>query len=84
MLQSKKPTLSSLPFSWNMPSQVGPKSNGTYQLLAYADDVNLLGDDIDNLKKNIQTSIDDNEEVGLVLNAQKTKYMLVSRQQNAG
>jgi hypothetical protein len=24
--------------------QVGPKSNGTHQLLFYADDVNLLGD----------------------------------------
>jgi hypothetical protein len=33
-------------------NQVGLKLNGTHQLLAYADDVNLLGDNIDTMKKN--------------------------------
>jgi hypothetical protein len=32
-------------------NQVGMKLNGTHQLLAYADDVNLLGDNIDSIKK---------------------------------
>jgi hypothetical protein len=32
--------------------QVGLKLNGTYQLLAYADDVNLLEDDIDTTNRN--------------------------------
>jgi hypothetical protein len=33
-------------------NQVGLKLNGTHQLLAYADDVNLLGDNIDTINKN--------------------------------
>jgi hypothetical protein len=45
--------------------QVGLKLNGTHQLLAYADDVNLLGDNIDTIKKNTETVIDASKEVGL-------------------
>jgi hypothetical protein len=52
--------------------------------LAYADDVNLLGDNIDTINKNTQTLIDAGKEVGLELNIEKTKYMLVSWDQNAG
>jgi hypothetical protein len=33
-------------------NQVGLKLNGTHQLLAYADDVILLGDNIDTINKN--------------------------------
>jgi hypothetical protein len=63
---------------------VGLKLNGTHQLLVYADDVNLLGDNIDAIKKNMETSIDASKEVGLEVNTEKTKYMLLSRHQNAG
>jgi hypothetical protein len=48
----------------------------------YADDVNLLGDNIDTIKRNTQTSIDASKEVGLEVNTEKTKYMLLSHQQN--
>jgi hypothetical protein len=33
-------------------NQVGLKLSGTHHLLAYADDVNLLGDNIDTIKNN--------------------------------
>jgi hypothetical protein len=63
---------------------VGLRINGTHQLLAYADDVNLLGDNIDSIKKNTETLIDASKEVGLEINVDKTKYMLLSRHQNVG
>jgi hypothetical protein len=63
---------------------VGLKLNGKHQLLAYADDVNLLGDNIEPIKKNTETLIDASEEVGLEINIEKTKYMLLSRHQNVG
>jgi hypothetical protein len=65
-------------------NQVGLKLNGTHQLLAYADDVNLLGDHKDTINKNTETFIYASKEVGLEVNVEKTKYMLVSRDQNAG
>jgi hypothetical protein len=62
---------------------VGLELNGTHQLLVYADDVNLLGDDVDTIKRNTETLIDDNKEVGLEINVDETKYRLLSRNQNA-
>jgi hypothetical protein len=44
------------------------KLNGTHQLLAYADDVNLLGDNIRIINKNTETLIDASKEVGLEVN----------------
>jgi hypothetical protein len=58
--------------------------NWTHQLLVYADDVNLLSDIIDTTKKNTQTLIDASREAGLEVNTEKTKYMLLSRNKNAG
>jgi hypothetical protein len=65
-------------------NQVGLKLNVTHQLLTYADDVNLLGDNIDTIKKNTETLIDARKEVGPEINVDKTKYMLISRHQNVG
>jgi hypothetical protein len=45
--------------------------------------VNQLEDNIDTIKKNTQTLIDANKEVGLEVNAEKAKYMLLSHLQNA-
>jgi hypothetical protein len=57
---------------------VGLKLNETCQLLAYADDVNLLGDKIDTINKNTKSLIDTSKEAGLEGNVEKTNYMLVS------
>jgi hypothetical protein len=64
-------------------NQVGLKLNGTHQLLAYADDVNLFGDNIDNINKSREILNDASKEAGLETNVEKTKYMLLSRYQNA-
>jgi hypothetical protein len=65
-------------------NQIGLKLNGTHQLLAYADDVNPLGDNVYTKKKNRETLTDGSKEVGLEINVEKTNYMLLSRHQNAG
>jgi hypothetical protein len=65
-------------------NQVGLKLNGTHQLLAYADDVNLLGDSIDTIKKNKETLTDPSKEVGLEINVEKIKYLLPSGHQDVG
>jgi coproporphyrinogen III oxidase-like Fe-S oxidoreductase len=52
--------------------------------LVYADDVTVMGDNIDTINKNTEPLIHASKEVGLEVNVEKTKYMLVSRYQNAG
>jgi hypothetical protein len=50
---------------------MGLKLNGTYQMLAYADDVIVLGDNIDIIKKNTETLIVASKEVALEINLEK-------------
>jgi hypothetical protein len=56
--------------------------NGIHQLLAYADDVNLRGYNIASTKKKAETLIDACKGVGLEVNIEKTKYILVSHDQD--
>jgi hypothetical protein len=49
------------------------KLNGTHQLLDYADDVNVLGDNVDAIKKEIEIRINSSDEVGLEINVEKAK-----------
>ena len=60
------------------------KLNVTHQLLAYANDVNILGGSIHTLKENAEALVADTREIGLEVSAVKTKYMVMSRDQNAG
>ena len=62
----------------------GPTINGTHQLLVYADDVNILGGSIHTIRKNTEALIIASKEIGLEVNAEKTNYMVMSRDQNAG
>jgi hypothetical protein len=47
--------------------------------LAYADDVNILGENIGSIQKNTEALLDTGKEVGLEVNSEKTKCMLMSR-----
>jgi len=58
--------------------------NGTHQLLAYADDVNIMGGTTHTLKENAEALVAATRETGLEICADKTKYMVMSQDQNAG
>jgi hypothetical protein len=58
--------------------------DGIHQLLAYDDDVNVLGDNTHNIKKNTEALINASKEAGLEVKTGNTKYMLMSYLQNAG
>jgi hypothetical protein len=63
---------------------MGLKLNKTHQLLVYAGDVNLLGDNINTVKeKYTEILIVARKEVGLEVNAKITKHLLLSPYQNA-
>jgi hypothetical protein len=59
--------------------QEGLKLNGTHQLLAYADDINILGENIGTTQKSTGALLYAGKEVGLEVNSEKTKYMLMKR-----
>jgi len=84
--------LSSLLFSFTLEyviksikvNQDGLKLNGALQHLFYADDVNILDGSVHTIKKNTESLVVAGKEIGLEVEADKTKYMVMSRDQNAG
>jgi len=52
--------------------------------LVYADDVNILEGSVHTIEKNTEALVVASKESGLEVNADKIKYMVMSRDQNAG
>jgi len=65
-------------------NQDGLKLNGTRQLLFYAGDVNILGESVHTTRENTVALLVPSKEIGLEVNADKTKYMVMFRDQNPG
>ena len=63
-------------------NRIGLDKNGKYQLLVYADEVNMLREHLQNVRGNREILIKANKDIGLEVNSEKTKYMITSRQQN--
>jgi hypothetical protein len=69
---------------WNQVNQDNLKLNGKPQLLVYADDVNILGGSVHAVKENAEALVVASKEIGLEVNDDKTKHMVMSRDENAG
>jgi hypothetical protein len=62
-----------------MPLGRSRKLSGTHQLMVYADDANLLGDNTNTIKERTEALTDACKEGGLKVKVKKCKYMLTSR-----
>ena len=60
------------------------KSNGIHQRLVYADYINILGASVHSITQNTKRKVFANKEIGLEENADQTKCMIMSRDQNKG
>jgi hypothetical protein len=65
-------------------NQDGLTLNGTHQLLANADDVNILGGSVHTVKENAEVLVVATKEIGLEVNTDKTKYEVMPRDRDAG
>jgi hypothetical protein len=52
--------------------------------LIYADEINSLDDSINTIKENTETLLEASMDIGLEINAEKTKYMIMSHHPNSG
>jgi hypothetical protein len=64
-------------------NQDGLKLNGIDHLLVYADDVNTMGRSVHTIKKNTEYLVIASKEIHLQVNADRTKYKVMSQDQNA-
>jgi hypothetical protein len=65
-------------------NKVGLDLNGTHQLLVYSDDVNLLGENINIIKKSTEALLYVSKDVCLEVSVEKSKYIFMSHHQTTG
>jgi len=65
-------------------NQDGLKLNGKHQLLVYAGDVNILRGSVHTIQEKAEALVVAGRAIGLEAKADKTKYMAIFRDQNAG
>ena len=58
--------------------------NGTYQLLVYVDDINIFCGSVHTIKKKKESLLVASKGIGLEVNSDKNKYMVMGRNHNAG
>jgi len=65
-------------------NEEGLEMNGKHRLLVYADEINISGENVNVIQKNIETLLQASKLVVPEANTEKTKFMFVSRHQIAG
>jgi len=65
-------------------NQDGFKVNSIHQLLVYADDANILGGSVRTIEEDMEALVVTSKDIDLKVNADKTKDMVMSRDQDAG